>query len=947
MTDQSVLDSLLSQIKLMIDIKKKQGLIIEEDQLDDIIDKTASYSDITLEDFERERIKGAIEYYTQIRHTEDQVIYDDYEESRDWYSNLEDKNGWFWTRYKDYLRRTGDLDPVSINKLESETLIKLMNCLGNPNDKIKGKRLRRGLVIGDVQSGKTATYIGLVCKAADAGYKVVILLTGITETLRQQTQERVEEGILGYTIRSFGRGKNRYKSSSRVGVGLDNMELKASAFTSYEDDFKGDVDQVTMSLKSHDSLVLFVVKKNVAVLNKLYKWLTDYNKDMLDDLIHAPMLLIDDEADNASVNTSKDKLDPTKTNKVIRQICNSFNNATYVGFTATPFANVFIDPDTTEEMKNADLFPENFIYVLPTPSSYIGAKEIFYPYGRCYGSIKFIEDIVEPSREEIKQDPNKDTRPLYYKHTKEWHGTFPDSLSDSIRCFYLANVIRDLRGDVSQPRTMMINVSRFVKVHGHIKEWVQNLYSRDINEIVTNFDDNEKENSGNLFWQELAQLYDLYFSHCGVSKFRVLTKQNLLRAIEPIQIVGINSRKESGTLDYKSNPSLRAIAIGGLSLSRGLTLKGLMTSYFYRNTATFDVLMQMGRWFGYRRGYDDIFQIWTSHESAEWYMDISVATEELKEDLKKMFLDKMTPKEFGIKVRDISDELQITSANKMRSAYTHSETVVFWGGLFETPYANLIVQNNTDNLVQTKKFLQKLENDGADRTQKGLFGTIHYEKVPYTYIANLLSSIKVSLKNIKFDIEHIQEFISDECGGKLKEWDVNIYAGDGKEAYPLTTKTSIFPMMRTLHLKGNHIAFTNKAVLGSPSDGKLGLSPDQLKVAEKGYEDDHDGKRPEKQFPGSTWFRYIDDRRPCLMIYFVMPVEVDPAKVDKNDPKALETIKDRLVAYKNELGEEPMVAFGIGFPRNDNQLYASKTYKVNKVYYKQLLEDAGEEDDDL
>ena len=83
------------------------------------------------------------------------------------------------------------------------------------------------------------------------------------------------------------------------------------------------------------------------------------------------------------------------------------------------------------------------------------------------------------------------------------------------------------------------------------------------------------------------------------------------------------------------------------------------------------------------------------------------------------------------------------------------------------------------------------------------------------------------------------------------------------------------------------------------------------------------------------------------MIYFVKPTEVDPAKVDKNDPKALETIKDRLVAYKNELGEEPMVAFGIGFPRNDNQLYSSKTYKVNKVYYKQLLEDAGEEDDDL
>ena len=371
-----------------------------------------------------------------------------------------------------------------------------------------------------------------------------------------------------------------------------------------------------------------------------------------------------------------------------------------------------------------------------------------------------------------------------------------------------------------------------------------------------------------------------------------------------------------------------------------------MTSYFYRNTATFDVLMQMGRWFGYRRGYDDIFQIWTSHESAEWYMDISIATEELKEDLKKMFLDKMTPNEFGIKVWDISKELQITSPNKMRSAITHIEPVVFWGGLFETPYANLIIQNNTDNLVETKKFLQKLDNDRALKSQNGRCGTVHYEKVPYNYIVNFLSSIKVSSKN-KFNIESMQEFIADESSGKLKEWDVNIYAGDGKAPYSLTTQTSIFPMMRTLHLKGNHIAFTNKAVLGSPTDGKLGLSQEQLRNAETGYENAHEGKKPEKQFPGSTWFRYVDNRRPCLMIYFVMPVDVDPAKVDKNNPKALETIKDRLMVYKNELGEEPMVAFAVGFPKNDNQYYKAKTYKANKVYNKQLLENAGEEDDDV
>lgn len=945
MTNQNIFDTILSSVKLKIDMKKMLGEIITEDQLDGIIDSVLVGFSIVLEDSERQKMRNAIEYYTQIKHTEDQIILDEYDDVRDWYSKIENKNGWFWTRYKDYLRRTGDLDPVSINKLENDTLIKLMNCLGDPRAKVAGKSLRKGLVIGDVQSGKTATYIGMICKAADAGYKVVILLTGITETLRQQTQERVEEGILGYTIRSYGRGKNRFKSSSRVGVGLDNMELRASAFTSFEDDFKGDVDQVTMSLKSHDSLVLFVVKKNVAVLNKLHKWLTDYNKDMLDDLIHAPMLLIDDEADNASINTSKDKLDPTETNKVIRKICSSFNNATYVGFTATPFANVFIDPETTEEMKNADLFPSNFIYVLPTPSSYIGAKEIFYPYGRCYSSIKFIEDIVEPTREEIKSDPEKDSRPLYYKHSKEWHGLFPDSLKDSIRCFYLANVIRDLRGDMGQPRTMMINVSRFVKVHRYIQEWVQSLYSRDINEILTNFSDSQNDNIGNPLFSQLSELFDKHFSNCGIQKTKVLDKAQLLKSIEPVQVIVVNSKKDSGKLDYKSNPSLRAIAIGGLSLSRGLTLKGLITSYFYRNTSTFDVLMQMGRWFGYRQGYDDIFQIWTSHESAEWYMDISIATEELKQDIHKMFDDKLTPKEFGIKVRDISDELQITSANKMRNAFNHYETIVFWGGLFETPYANLVVKNNTNNLNCTRQFLQKLVDDSIDFSQNGLFGTVKIEKVPYNYISSLLSSIKISLKNMRFDIEHLQEFISDECAGVLKEWDVCVYAGNSKDEYRLTDKFSIYPMVRTLHLKGNHIAFTNKAVLGSPSDGMLSLSTRQIEKAKQDYLD-AEGKVP-GTYPGATWFKYVQNRRPCLMIYFVRPADVDPSKIDRNNPTELETIKDRLIEYKNELGDAPMVAYAVGFPKCDSKSYSTKTYKVNKVYYKQILEEAGEEDDDL
>ena len=176
-----------------------------------------------------------------------------------------------------------------------------MNCLGNPKDHFEGKRFRRGLVIGDVQSGKTATYSGLICKAADAGYKVVILLAGITESLRRQTQERIDEAIVGITCKKVGKQEIRGK----IGVGKDNKPLRASSFTTCICDFVGNHDKIALSLNSQKSLIVFVIKKNVSVLTKLYKWLYDQNVDPVKKYIDNPMLLIDDEADNASVNTKK------------------------------------------------------------------------------------------------------------------------------------------------------------------------------------------------------------------------------------------------------------------------------------------------------------------------------------------------------------------------------------------------------------------------------------------------------------------------------------------------------------------------------------------------------------------------------------------------------------------------------------------------------------------
>jgi hypothetical protein len=488
----------------------------------------------------------------------------------------------------------------------------------------------------------------------------------------------MEEDIVGYTIRI---DENKSEKTDRVGVGLLNKYTPiVTAYTSYQNDFKVSSGKTMSSLETQASLVMFIVKKNVPVLNRLYNWLTGANQTLNDEgKLPYSLLLIDDEADNASINTKKPEYNPTKTNAIIRQLCEVFMNSNYVGFTATPYANIFINPEKDESMTTTDLFPKDFIYVLPTPSAYIGAMKIFGEpssdnpnNGACSYMLNYITDIKEPTKEELKtmSDSQKTLGPLYYKHSKEWKGELPKSLIQALRSFYLANVIRDLDGQENAPRTMLVNVSRFQSVESYIKAELARQVGSDYNEILCNFSGNfEKDKSLQLF-RDLKDAFEHDYQDCGYDINEVLSKDNLLQAIEKIRVIVVNGSKESkeDTPDYKQTPSLRLIAVGGLALSRGLTLRGLMTSYFYRNTATYDTLMQMGRWFGYRPKYDHLCRIWITNSSANWYRDIAESTEELKKDLARMNMQKLTPKEFGLRVRNDDAALEITARNKMRTA---------------------------------------------------------------------------------------------------------------------------------------------------------------------------------------------------------------------------------------------------------------------------------------
>lgn len=954
MIDNNIYIILKQLTKNLIDAMRLQGEELKYENIDTYIDKALQYTHIKCDNETKKRLFTDIEYEYKIVHLKGQAIFNDYDEKRDWYSKLEVSNPYFWPRYKNYLYEHTAIGRVSINLLDDVTLPDIMNCLGDPNEKFDGKRLRRGLIIGDVQSGKTATYTGLICKAADAGYKVVILLTGITENLRRQTQERIDEGIVGMTFKKIGNSSRHVA----VGVGLDNKPIKAISVTSTLNDFIGNCNKITMSLASN-SLVVFVVKKNVSILQRLLDWLRNQNIDPVMGYVDVPMLLIDDEADNASVNTRKDETDPTRTNKLIRQICNLFKNSTYVGFTATPFANVFIDPDSLDAMQHADLFPEHFIYALEPPSNYVGANKIFYQEGLYFSNLRYITDIEEPDytseeyRDLVQNDPDfLNTGSFYYKHKKEWNGVLPSSLREAILCFCIANVIRDARGQSAEPRSMLINMSRFIRVQkvitSQVSQWFEDIYS----DIRINFSDNPKKNSKLPLYKELQGIWNNHFSHVTDVDFeRVSRKDMLVNALEKIVIRMVNGSKQSEALDYKQNPSLRVIAIGGLALSRGLTLEGLMISYFYRNTATFDVLMQMGRWFGYRRGYEDIFQIWTSHNSAQWYAEVARASAELKRDIKEMFDQHLTPKDFGIKVRDNCEELQITASNKMRSAASMELMYTFYGNIYDTPYITSNINHNRKNIQQVRSLTTMLFKEGYDfkyadyrKRQKNVNdetdgSSRYFSDIPKRIIIEFLKTIKYSMANPRFDAHNIVDFLENDDNHGLDLWDVVFEGGKSDATYEIEGLQNIKCVQRSICSTNRNILqlSTRRRVLTGSMEGRFALSEGEIREAEQrqrqAWIDDGESAIG-RSIPVKAYFKYMPKRKPLLVIMLIKP---KPANGNEE-----QVLRD----YRNELGNDSIVAFAVGCPGVADEGKAIK-YKVNKVFQQLNIEgDEPEEDDD-
>lgn len=713
---------------------------------------------------------------------------------------------------------------------------------------------RRGLVIGHVQSGKTANYTGLIAKAADAGYKFIIVIAGIHNNLRKQTQERIDESFIGRSSDTENRRS--------IGVGLNPGYPHPATLTNINEDFnKNTAAKSGWKINDFSKPIILIIKKNVTTLTALHKWLKALNAEGDGRISDVPMLLIDDEADNASINTNKEDLDPTRTNATIRRILGLFAKSCYVGYTATPFANIFINPDAYNNEVREELFPRDFIYCLDAPTTYFGAEKVFLDEEANQSIVTPIDDC-----EDFIPYAHKRDNPI---------SELPPSLYRAVDEFIVARAIRNLRGQSGKHCSMMINVSRFVSTQKAVRDFIS-LHEKKVREaVLANYLMPESVSSANEYMQGLKQVFDTEYGSAGFAWLQV--KSALYGVFDHLHLYVINSKSDE-VLDYtryeKEGVGLTAIAIGGLSLSRGLTIEGLTVSYMYRNTRMYDTLMQMGRWFGYRPGFEDLCRVHLSRDSINWYSHIAEAAEELIQQVQRMRRDGLSPKDFGLYVRSHPDSLLITAANKMRSG----EKVLFRQNFSGRILESYIV--STDHTVNAGNFalIEKAWREGFDGhdpedTGKGvMFRNVKVEKIEDFLLAFQTHS---QFASRKADIVAYLRTLADQhpVGDVLL-----ISPRDGAgEQYQLNDQARVVS-----DLQGSAWRL-NKDRVASRGDEKLGLSTPQQAAAEALAAA---GKKPTA--PSDTHYREIRNK-PLLMLH-------------------------RLDPHGDLQVEGPISAFGVSFP---------------------------------
>lgn len=864
----------------------------------------------------------------------------------DWLSAGKKHDWRYWNRYREWLELS--LSDTAIDKLD-KTTDKVLGLLEDPTR--EGRWDRRGLVVGYVQSGKTAHYTGLICKAADAGYKIIIVLAGLHNNLRSQTQMRLDEGFLGYET------SPRADDLRLAGVGeIDgDPNIRPNYVTNRAD--SGDFNTAIanrLGITPESRPWLFVIKKNKTVLERLHRWISDHVANTVDPetnkriVSNLPLMLIDDEADNASVDTGEQVFDadgkpdeehqPTAINRLIRRILHSFTRSAYVGYTATPFANIFIHERGETKEEGPDLFPAAFIITLGAPSDYIGPDRVF---GTRRGEnvvpgLPLVRQIADHQGVEgggwMPPKHRNGHRPLH-----EGTEMVPPSLQEAIDAFILACSARRVRGQANEHASMLIHVTRFTSVQELVYRQVDDTISRMRQRLIRRIDCEPLLTRLQGLWEsdfvptthhickqtpELAVAQDVGWEDIE----RVLPD-----AISDLEVRMVNGTAKDA-LDYEDHrgTGLKVIAIGGDKLSRGLTLEGLCVSYFLRASRMYDTLMQMGRWFGYRPGYADLCRLYTTDELSEWFQHVSDAAEELREEFELMAASGATPREYGLKVQS-HPVLMVTSRLKMRTA--HNLLISFSGQLLETVSLHRDSAALEANWAAFKRLVNRLGNPERDpvrergETSHRWGGSYLWSGVPWTDVVEFLQTYRVHPAAYKVHSPIIAEFIENMARvGELTHWTIALIGAEDRKGHrvqDIADNLSVAMLQRKPEDRQDDRYSIGR--LMSPRDESIDLDEDAWKAA--------------LQFTRAAW-----RPDPAASKREVPSIPNGPAirKVRGFGAPGVRPHPERGVFFLYLLdpqhagfrqGTPPIVAFGASFPGSNSGIKVE--YKVNHVLWEQ------------
>lgn len=770
------------------------------------------------------------------------------------YSIIQPRERWYfgplpthkhWPALNKYLLTKGwargDLENLDLMSTE------IVSLLENPG---KEQFSCRGMVVGHVQSGKTANMTAVIAKAVDAGYNTVIVLAGLTNKLRFQTQMRLFEDLVK---------RNELDWNVRT-PNLEDLDFRAPP----QGGFLSNVGKAQIA----------VVKKNVSPLRQL-KIAVDGTHPVA--LKRLRVLVIDDECDQASVNAARKEMDVTAINENIRELLAMLPAVSYIGYTATPFANVLIDPyrtDTVNGQEFDDLYPRDFITALPASPNYFGTEKLF-------GRIPEDPDNVQPEEEGldmIRDIPDEDQarlQPVRAKERESFKPEMAESLEDAILYFLACCAARRARGDADQHMTMLIHTSAYVIAHERVAtcvlEWVEKI--RD--EVV---------NPETPLGRRLAEIWE---GEQGRLPSEITTADpvpvsTIFRHLEDV-VAALEFPVENGASNdrvrFEKDSPRTYIVVGGSILARGLTLEGLMVSYFLRSANQYDTLLQMGRWFGYRPNYEDLPRIWMPSDLKLKFRNLARVEMEIREDIERYHLEKLTPMDIAVRIRTIPG-MAITGATKMRSARTCA--ISFWGTHRQTfRFHHQDAKKLRANWQAASDLLLEAERRGKRSSNgKGHLWT----DVPVNAIERFLERYEVHPDHADLQPRILLPFLQKEAS-RLRLWNVGVVEtrSSGKSEKPLGPLPDVHPVRRA-KLKDSGRTADIKALM---SKGDVWFDYDGQPTADKTWEELKEERRA------------VLGERPLLLLY---PID------RSSPPKRPSEVREPLNAVDDVMG------VGIVFP---------------------------------